>query len=256
MDTNETKIYITLLIGVAIQGILMIFFLVTIFRYQRKKTALHVQKFKEDFNFLDKEKQRISLELHDDLGASLSAIKLRLQLLSQLDSAAMKIVDNCELLLDEVMQKLRRTSLKMMPGILKRKGLDAALKDLLGMMTFGTGIETHYYCEPIRFKEDTAIHIYRIVQEALNNLIKHSKATSLDVAINKTKNVIRILIHDNGIGFDNKHLQKSSGLGLHTIKARAELLNATVCVTTSENEGVEYLIEIPAYHEQNKSDYC
>ena len=254
MDPNETKNYITLLTAVVIQAFLMVFFLVTIVRYQRKKAALHSQKLKDDFSYLDKERQRISLELHDDLGASLSAIKIRLQLLSNLDGSAVAMVDNCELLLDEVMQKLRRISLNMMPGILKRKGLDAALKDLIGMMTFGLEMEVHYYCEPIAFNEETAIHIYRIAQEALNNMVKHSKATSFGLTINQNKKKIRILIHDNGIGFDNKHLKETSGLGLHNIAARAELLNAAIYLSTSRGEGVEYLIEIPADHEKNKSN--
>lgn len=249
MDAHETKIYIALLAGVLIEVLLMAFFLFTIFRYHRKKAELHAQKLKDDFNFLDKERQRISLELHDDLGASLSAIKIRLQLLSNLDSAGVTIVDNCELLLDEVMQKLRRISLNLMPGILKRKGLDAALKDLVGIMTFGSGIEAHYHCEPIDFREETSIHIYRIVQEALNNVVKHSKATLFDLSINKNKNMIRVFIHDNGIGFDNTYLKENSGLGLHNIAARTELLKATTYLTTSKNEGVEYLIEIPAYDE-------
>ncbi|MDE3184450.1 MAG: hypothetical protein KGM16_13615 [Bacteroidota bacterium] len=253
MDTNETKIYITLLTGLAVLAILMAFFVVTIFRYQRKKAAYHAQKLKDDFNFLDKEKQRISLDLHDDLGASLSAIKLRLQMLTNLGATATKHIDVCELLLDEAMQKLRRISLNMMPGILKREGLDAALNDLIGIMTFGSGIKSNYYCEPINFKEETAIHIYRIVQEVINNIIKHSKATSFDLTIYRNENKICLFMHDNGIGFDDKNLKEKSGLGLHNIAARAGLLHADIYMTNTKGEGVEYLIEIPAYDKKNKS---
>jgi signal transduction histidine kinase len=178
-----------------------------------------------------------------------------LQLLKGLNDADTQVVDTCELLLDEVMQKIRRISYNMMPGILKRKGLDAALKDLVGIMTHSTGIEAHYHCEQINFNEETATHIYRIAQEALNNIIKHSKASSFDLTINQHKNKIRVLIHDNGIGFNKNNIREKSGLGLRSISARGELLKANIHLSASKDEGVEYLIEIPAYDQKNKSIY-
>jgi signal transduction histidine kinase len=255
MDTNETKIYITLLTGVVVLAILMAFLLATILRYQKRKVAYHAQKLREDFDFLDKEKQRISLDLHDDLGASLSTIQHRLDRLPVLDEASAAIVEECEVILTDSMQKLRRISVNMMPAILKRMGLDAALNDLIGIMTVDTGIDVHYYCEPIHFTEETAIHIYMIAQEIINNIIKHSKATSFDFTIQQNNRTIRMLIHDDGIGFDDKTLKEKTGLGLHNIAARADLLNADIYLSHKKGEGVEYLIEIPAYEPKNKSNY-
>jgi signal transduction histidine kinase len=143
----------------------------------------------------------------------------------------------------------------MMPPILKRMGLDAALNDLIGIMTVDTGIEAHYYCEPIHFTEETVIHIYMIAQEIINNIIKHSKATSFDFTIQQNNRTIRMLIHDDGIGFDDKTLKEKTGLGLHNIAARADLLNAEIYLSHTKGEGVEYLIEIPAYEPKNKSNY-
>jgi len=255
MDPKETKIYITLLTGIVVLAILMGFLLVTILRYQKRKVEFHVQKLKEDFNFLDKDKQRVSLDLHDDLGASLSTIQHRLDRLTGLDESSAAIVKECEVILADTMLKLRRISVNMMPPILKRMGLDAALKDLIGIMTVNTGIDVHYYCEPIHFTEETATHIYRIAQEIINNITKHSKATSFDFTIHQHNHIIRMLIHDDGIGFDDKTLKEKTGLGLHNIAARADLLNADIYLSHKNGEGVEYLIEIPAYEPKNKSNH-
>lgn len=254
MDPKETKIYITLLTGIVVLAILMAFLLVTILRYQKRKVDYHVQKLKADFDFLDKEKQRISLDLHDDLGASLSTMQHRLDRLTNLDESSASIMKECEVILADTMHKLRRISVNMMPPILKRMGLDAALKDLIGIMTVDTGIDVHYYCEPIRISEETAKHIYRIAQEIINNIIKHSKATSFDFTIQQNDSLTKILIHDNGVGFDDKTLKEKTGLGLHNIAARADLLNADIYLSHKKGEGVEYLIEIPAYEPKNKSN--
>src|SRR5258708_36626604 len=106
MYSNETRIYIAVLIGVFILLALLGFFIVTIIRYQRKKAAFHFEKIKEEFFYLDKERERIALDLHDDLGASLSAIKLRLQCMKNMDEENTSIVDHSELLIDQPMQRL------------------------------------------------------------------------------------------------------------------------------------------------------
>ena len=157
--------------------------------------------------------------------------------------------------LSDSMLKLRRISVNMMPPMLKRMGLDAALNDLIGIMTSDIPIDVHYYCEPMEFREETAIHIYRIAQEIINNIIKHSKATSFDFTIQQNDGTIRMLIQDDGIGFDDQTLKAKTGLGLHNIAARADLLNTNIYLSHKKGEGVEYLIEIPAYEPKNKSNH-
>lgn len=247
MDTNETKVFIALLTGLFVQVVLTAFFVVTIIRYQRKKAASHEQKFRQDFNLLDRERERIAYDLHDDLGASLSVIKLRLQMLQNLNAANVLAVESLELLIDEVMEKLKRISRNMMPRILQRLGLDEALKELTGVTADSTGITVNYgysvdFCDP-----EMEVHIYRIAQETLNNIVKHSKATSISFTIVEVKNQIELNIKDNGIGFNKSAVMEKPGLGLHNIAARAEILKAKMYLTTAPGKGVDYFIEIPAY---------
>jgi signal transduction histidine kinase len=246
MYTGETGIYIAILSGIVVLLALMGFFIVTIVRYQRKKVAFHLQKVKEEFFNLDRERERIAIDLHDDLGASLSAIKLRLQCVDDMDTENIKIIEQAELQIDKAMQRLRQISFNMMPGVLQRRGLNEALKELIELMTDKTGISVHYQSNIDAFDKNRSLHIYRISQEILNNMVKHANATTVDFTITKIKNSIRLHIKDNGIGFNkNAVIDKRQGSGLRNIDSRAHLLNAKIFLTTSPGKGVDYLVEIP-----------
>ena len=232
--------------GVAVLLVLVIFFVITIIRYQRRRIAFDSKKIRIEFNNLDKERERVAADLHDDVGASLSGIKLTLQSMKGLDAKNTLLEEKSELRIDEVMQKIRRISYNMMPRVLQRQGLDKALKELLNLMTDSTGIAVKYWYKIDSFPEEKAIHIYRISQEILNNIVKHAKATSVHFTITKVKNNLELHIRDNGAGFNKSAVLKSkAGLGLHNITARADLLKATIYLTTGPNNGVDYLIQIP-----------
>jgi len=246
MYTHETGIYIAVLTGIFVLLILVVFFALTIIRFQRKKVAFHKERIKAEFNYLDKERERIASDLHDDLGASLSAIKLRLQCIKNMDEEGASIIKFSEFHIDQVMQKLRTISFNMMPGVLQRQGLNEALKDLIDIMTHSTNIKVNYQCSVDFFDKERAIHLYRIAQEILNNIIKHAKATVINFNILKIKNKIQFHITDNGIGFNKNTIErKSKGSGLKNIVARVDLLKAKIYLTTSQGKGVEYFIEIP-----------
>ena len=247
MHTNETRIYITVLAGISILFFLMIVFIASIIRYHRKKVAAHFESIKGQINFFDSERERIAADLHDDLGSSISTIKIRLQTLRNLDANTASVINFSKAQLDEAMQKLRQTSFNLMPKVLQREGLNVALSYLIDTMTHGTPVKVHYRCVVDAFEKDASLHIYRISQEILNNIVKHSGASQVNFEITKTKNLIRLHVTDNGKGF-NKNVTMKENLrsGLKNIVARADLLKATIFLTTSEGKGVDYLIEIPA----------
>ena len=246
MYTGETGIYIAILSGILVFLALMGFFIVTIIRYQRKKVAFHLEKVKEEFINLDKERERIAIDLHDDLGASLSAIKLRLQCVENMDAANIEIIEQAELQIDRAMQRLRQISFNMMPGVLQRRGLNEALKELIELMTHNTGITVHYKCTIDSFDKGKALHIYRIAQEILNNMVKHSRATKVNFSIVKLKNTMELKIQDNGTGFNKEAvINNRQGSGLRNIDSRAHLLNAKIFLATSPGNGVNYLVETP-----------
>ena len=247
MYPQETRIYIAVLTGLLVLVILMTFFIINIIRYQRKKVALHREKVKEQFAYLDKERERIAFDLHDDLGAYLSAIKIHLQCLKGLDGENASIVTSTGQHIDEAMKKLRHISFNLMPGVLQRQGLNEALKELIGLMTYSTKIAVNYKCDIEHFEKQEAINIFHLVQEILNNIIRHSKATRVNFSISQINNMIELHINDNGIGFNKKAvLHNGGGLGLHSIAARVDRMKGKINLITAPDKGVDFLVNIPA----------
>lgn len=254
MDTNETKIHIALLAGVIVLTILLTFFVITIIRYQRKKVRLHEQKIRKDFDLLDKERERIAFDLHDDLGGSLSFIKLRLHMLAKQKEWNATGIQELEEIIDVVIDKIKRISQNLMPRILQRRGLDAALKELTEMAGDSAGIKMNYGFSVDTPDPEMSIHIYRIVQEAINNIVKHAKATTVSLTLVQMDHIIELSIKDNGVGFDKINVMKKAGMGLNNIAARTDFLYGTLYLNTAPGYGVDYLIEIPVYG-KNKSSH-
>ena len=246
MHSEETRVYLAILTGCVLLLMLIAVFVITIIRYQRKKVILQQQRITLEINALEKEKARIASDLHDDLGASLSAIKIHLQLIKPSGERELSLIQKAETYLDETMLKLKAISFSMMPQVLERNGLEKALKELIEMLTWSTDIKVNYECNFDPVNSETRIHIYRIVQEIMNNVIKHAKAKCVTLFIHKIGNKISIHISDDGVGFDKAMVSKEKkGLGLQNIMARVAVLHAIIYLETEKGKGVDYLIEIP-----------
>ncbi len=254
MDTNETKIHIALLTGVIVLTVLMALFVLTIARYHRKKVSLDEQKVRADFNLLDRERERIAFDLHDDLGGSLSFLKMHLHMLSNLNAENASTVLNLEKIIDDAMEKIRRISQNLMPRILQRRGLDAALEELTEMAGASSGLRINYGFSMDTPDQETGLHIYRIVQEIINNIVKHANATTVNLTIVEIGHKIELSIVDNGIGFEKSEVLKKEGMGLRNIAARTSFLKGTLYLDTAPGNGVNYFIEIPFYG-KNKSSH-
>jgi len=245
MHPNETRIYLAVLTAVFVLATLIIFYIVSIIHYQKSKITDHRRRLEAEINLLEKERSRIASDLHDDLGSSLSAIKLRLQCLEP-NKEDMVVIQESETYIDEAMAKLRRISFNMMPVILQRNGLPDAIFELADVIAFSGRIKVNCTCDFDPGDNDARIHIYRIVQEALNNILKHAQASVVNISFRKTKETICLHISDNGTGFDKSEKTKAGlGQGLRNIMARVDLLKAKIYLTTEPGKGVDYLIEIP-----------
>jgi signal transduction histidine kinase len=255
MDTNETKIFYTLILGLTILSLLIAVFLFEIISFRKKKNALRTNNLKEYFDLHETEKQRIGLDLHDDLGASLSGVKILLKCIEVSGEEDAAIVVKCENSIDGLMAKVRHIAYNMTPFVLQNKGLDAALEELVESMTSAAGINAVYYNAAVIYNKETSIYIYRIVQEAVNNMVKHSKATEFQLHLHRQGRKIIVFMEDNGIGFDSKNTGHT-GLGLRNISARAELLKADIYLKTEPGKGVEMLIEIPDNEPKYKNNNC
>lgn len=199
----------------------------------------------------EEERKRIANDLHDRLGSMLSTVKL---LFSALDSKIDQAVEEnkvqytkANLLLDEACVEVRRISHNLSTGIVSNFGLTVALEELVESIDNSGVIKCNLNVYGLNERLDMKIEvaIYRMVQEIINNILKHAKATKITIQINKSVDSISISIEDNGVGFDVEEKKKSGGLGLASIEARAKKVNGTYHIESSVGNGTMSIIEIP-----------
>ena len=218
--------------------------MITIIRYHRRRSRRGHDSLQQQFNYIEADKERIAADLHDDFGALLSAIKIRLQVVSPKEPYMQENLDFAEEQIDLIMQKLRNISQNMLPSILKRKGLEEAIRELTEYMIIPKGIKPYYDATPIAATPDTEVHLYRIVQEIFNNIVKHSGATVVRINLMQADNSITLAVSDNGIGFNKQEIMsRNNCIGLQNILARATIIDAKIYLRASEGKGVSYEIE-------------
>ncbi len=197
----------------------------------------------------EKERQRIAVDLHDSLGGLLSAVKL------QFDNVRAKLngythldqYQNATKLLDTAVEEVRNISRNLQPGALKELGLISAIKDLINRFEGEAYPEIffQYYNIDDKLDDMTALSIYRIIQELINNTIKHAGANEILIQLSTEQNDLVVEYEDDGKGFDPKNLSGKKGMGVDNIQSRVNYLKGSLSFSSKENEGVSYLIRIP-----------
>ncbi|TKK64841.1 hypothetical protein FC093_21540 [Ilyomonas limi] len=247
MHPEETRIYIAVLTAGCILGILIIFLFVTIIRYHRRKVALYLEKILADTQLMEQDRARIASDLHDDLGSSLSAIRLQLDLLPE-DSRYIQTVTAARRTIDDAIGKVKQISKNMMPITLKEQGLKEAVVEYISMLPGNNKgkVQLEWNIHEQGIPQNHKIHIYRIIQEVLTNALKHAQAGVIAIQMHHRNNMLELSITDNGVGFDKRVLKRSrKGLGLRNITTRADILKAAVYLNTAPGKGVSYQFLIP-----------
>lgn len=192
------------------------------------------------------ERMRLSRDLHDGLAQSILAVKMKLEQTKGADlQKNQQLIAEIQEMIKNIIAEIRNISSNLMPPVLESFGIDQALRKLSYDTSSNSAIDVEYLSEnlPLDLNSKTQIYLYRISQEAINNIVKHSKATNSLIKICFHNNTIFLNIADNGKGF-NFDKSKNIGNGLGNIKERVELLNGILNLKTNEN-GSEYKIEIP-----------
>jgi len=187
--------------------------------------------------------RRFSHEMHDELGQALTGLKGMAKRLSpaEFETRRKEFVE----ILDEVLTGVRELSQLLRPVILDDFGLDAGLRWLIERFTQRTQIEVDYESNYSgRASEQIETHFFRITQEALTNIARHSGATRARVRLEATTTTIRLRVEDNGRGLNGYDISQPS-LGMVGMRARARHLDGTLAVGPSESGGVRILVEAP-----------
>jgi len=232
------------------------------FRNYKQKQKIQEQRISE----LEKEKQltateavlkgeeqertRLAKDLHDGLGGMLSGIKYSL---NTMKGNLIMTPDNSQAfersmdMLDSSIKEMRRVAHNMMPEALVKFGLDTALKDLCNDVNQSGALQVNYLSigmENAAIEQTTAITIYRIVQELINNTMKHAAAKTAILQVAKSDSHLSVTVEDDGKGFDKTVLNQAKGIGWSNIQNRVEFLKGTLDVQSEKEKGTSVHIEL------------
>ncbi len=198
----------------------------------------------------EQERTRLAKDLHDGLGGMLSGIK---HSLNTMKGNLIMTPDNAQAfersmdMLDSSIKEMRRVAHNMMPEALVKFGLDTALKDFCNDINQSGALKINYQSfglEGVELDQIVSITIYRIIQELINNTIKHAAASSAIVQLTKNDDQLSVTVEDNGKGFDTTILSAARGIGWSNVQNRVEFLKGNLDVNSSPDNGTSIHIEI------------
>lgn len=198
----------------------------------------------------EKERTRIAKELHDGLGQQLSAAKMNLSSLQTRMGAGdldqLQLVENAAALVDDAVKEVRTVSHQMMANALIKNGLASAVRDFVQRLGTSGSIRTELEIIDLNDRLEPAIELmlYRVLQELVTNIIRHAKATVVNIQLIHHDDSILLQVEDNGIGFDLNGDQPA-GIGLTNIRSRVELLKGSFFIDSQPGHGTTSTVEVP-----------
>ncbi|MEO6302857.1 MAG: histidine kinase [Bacteroidia bacterium] len=245
--------------------VLILFLVFIVVLYQKRmlanKTLLidtenkHQKKLlNASLEIAEQERVKIAVNLHDDIGITLSVLKLNLSRLKKnIDKKEVfdEIINASNQNIDDSLDTVRSIYNDIIPPTLMNLGFVKGLKEVCHQISFASGTDIIFNSEEenIEFEKKIKIQLYRLVKEVLNNTIKHAKPLSVEMNIEIKKNNLIVSILHNGIGITTEaiklHAEKSTGLGLKSILTRTELINAAIEFTILKNSMAQVTIKTP-----------
>lgn len=214
-------------------------------KHKLSDLALGLQDLRES------DRNSVAMELHDNICQRLSSIRLAVESYNPknfTEETAEQFFGDIIRAVDDMIVDTRELSYTLKPKFLGEFGLVAALESLVDQTRKKTGLKgifKHYGFDS-RLEPKLEVYIYRIIQELLSNILRHSGASFFVVQIFRNNESVKLLVQDNGIGVDAATLNSNRGLGLVNIKERVETFNGTFSYETQPNHGTEFIIELPA----------
>jgi signal transduction histidine kinase len=188
--------------------------------------------------------RRFSHELHDELGQSLAAVRANLTSSSVGDQVERRA--DCVHLVDEAIANVRELSQLLRPVILDDFGLEAGLRWLSEKFSQRTRVKVAYECTLAgRLLPDTETHLFRIAQEALTNIARHSQATKIFITLAAEVAIVRLVVQDDGCGISPDRKDSPASLGLIGMRARARECGGTLDLQSVQPSGLRIVVEVP-----------
>jgi signal transduction histidine kinase len=207
---------------------------------------------------IEDERKKLAVDLHDDIGQSLTVLQMDINLIeksiSEDDPQQKKMCQEAMQKTRDLARKIRATCSRLRPEILEDMGLVPTIQTQLDELKNRNKIITSDFSTNFtdkRLKPQIELTLYRVVQEAINNILKHSKAKYVSISLFSKDDKILLNIDDDGVGFDQNERglpqgSKTIGIGLPSIIERVSGLNGTIDIISSKGNGTRILIELPA----------
>ncbi|MCE7042686.1 ATP-binding protein [Dyadobacter sp. CY312] len=221
---------------------------------QKQLHDLELQKIKQDHRISmlsamlegqEQERTRLARDLHDGLGGLLSSIKIELSQVAGQPNQQMKVgIDRTLSHLDDAVNELRRIARSLMPEILMKYGLAEATREFCkNLKETGVNLICQVFNYTDSLPQEKQVVLYRIIQELVNNAVKHAAADQILVIIQQSGDTLFVTVEDDGKGFDTSKPNSKTGAGLSNVKARADFLNATFDIQSSPGNGTSVTVE-------------
>jgi two-component system, NarL family, sensor histidine kinase DegS len=203
----------------------------------------------------EEERKRLAMDIHDGIGQMLTSLKFQVESIDpakRTEEMKLKLFE-IQQLLGQIIKEVRRVTFNLKPTVLSDYGIQAALNVFVKEIGKLSDVELTYMANgdnSVRIPQKIENNIFRIIQEAINNSIKYSGATRIDVTFEKTDNFIVIAVKDNGKGFDEKLVEKrsmniESGRGFFNMYERTEYINGSLDVKSSPGNGTSITLTVP-----------
>ncbi|MEM6843756.1 MAG: tetratricopeptide repeat protein [Bacteroidota bacterium] len=252
-DLNRQRSLLILVVSVSLLLVLAVGFLFYYLKQRRRlyqqqllvvKRENELQSVKALITGEEKERTRIAKELHDGLSGLLGSIKLRFSSFSQSLGTSQKTDYTQALgLLDDASREVRQISHNLMPEILLKFGLVEALRSYFNNINQSNTLQIDF--QELGLKErltpSLELTLYRIVQELVNNIIKHSNAKEVLVQISRLDHLLTVTVEDDGVGFSPE--QASGGIGLESIRSRVDYLSGKLDIQSQQGKGTSVYME-------------
>ncbi|MCF7972613.1 MAG: PAS domain S-box protein [Phycisphaerae bacterium] len=215
-------------------------------RRRLRELASHLESARE------MERTRIAREIHDELGQSLTALKMELHwCIKRLPQDNQELVEKAKTLpglVDANVHLVQRISSELRPGLLDHLGLSAAMEWQTGQFQERTGIPCDIICEPsdIILDQARSTALFRILQETLTNIIRHADATRVEIVLREKDGGVELTVTDNGKGITEQEISDPKSFGLMGIKERLYSLGGSVTISGSKDKGTTVWVSVPA----------
>lgn len=192
----------------------------------------------------EEERKRIAQDLHDDISSKLNVVSLNTHLLNTPNLSEEElagITSNITDLTQKALENSRRIAHDLLPPVLEKFGLHAGIEELVAEFNSSKSVYV-VYKNNLEFdinEIDKQLHVFRILQELLNNSVKHGKASEISIEFKSINGQKTCFYSDNGIGFDLKSENSQKGLGMKNIESRINFLNGIFSIKSDKNKGVQ-----------------